>query len=193
MSHSKGSIFKTIKRMYVRIRDIIKFRKISDRDFGTLERKIRKYDRVYITKEYVEMIVTSSCKRSFIVAIPYSISNLEFKQWWYLKRTMLSQESYGKSIPGDEKTSFKPNQFMHFIYASDNSGLVARPFIHSLMKHHFRILDRKLSDLVLPADTAYPAGCIPINQKKKIDDLRKLQNCTPHTEDCQSFCYEVFV
>ncbi|KAJ8865665.1 hypothetical protein PR048_033185 [Dryococelus australis] len=139
-----------------------------NKDFAVLKRKIWKYDRVYTIKEYVEMIVTSSCKRSFIVVIPDSISILEFKRWWpkYFKRTVLSQESYCKSVPRDQKTSFKPNQFMHFSYASDNAGLMARPFIDSLAKHHFRVLDSKLSDLVLPADTAYPAGCIPVNQEK---------------------------
>ncbi|KAJ8874238.1 hypothetical protein PR048_025081 [Dryococelus australis] len=80
---------------------------------------------------------------------------------------------------------------MHFSHASDNAGLVAaRPFIDSLVKQHFRTLECKLSDPVLPADTAYPAGCIPINQKK-IDDLRKFQNYISRTEDCQPFYNEI--
>ncbi|KAJ8881777.1 hypothetical protein PR048_018263 [Dryococelus australis] len=137
------------------------------------------------------MIVTSSCKRSFIFVIPDSISILEFKQWWpkYFKRTLLSQESCGKSVPRDEKTSFKQNLFMHFMTMLD---FVARSFVDSLVMHHFRILDCKLSDLVLPADTAYPAGFIHINQKK-IDDLRKLGNYIPHTEDCQSIYNDIFL
>ncbi|XP_063229232.1 uncharacterized protein LOC134534688 [Bacillus rossius redtenbacheri] len=166
-----------------------------DRDFSVLKRKIKKYDRVYTIKEYVEIIVTSSCKRSFTVVIADSISILDFKQWWpkYFKRNVLSQESYGKSVLRDQKTSFKPSQFMNFSYASDNAGLVvARPFIDSLVKHHFRVLNCTLADLVLPKNMVYPAGCIPINQNK-IDDLRKLQNYLPHTEDCQSFYNELFL
>lgn len=36
-----------------------------DRDFAVLKRKIRKYDRIYTIKEYVELILTSTTKNDF--------------------------------------------------------------------------------------------------------------------------------
>ncbi|KAJ8890986.1 hypothetical protein PR048_010495 [Dryococelus australis] len=70
--------------------------------------------------------------------------------------------------------------------------IVTKPIIYSLVKHQFRLLNCTLPDLVLSENTAYLAGCIPINQTK-MNYLRKLQNYVLHTEDCQSFSDESFL
>lgn len=164
-----------------------------DRDFALLKKNIKKCDRVYTIKEYVELILTSSRKRVFTVVVPDSEDIIDFKKWWpqFFKRNMLSSETTGTSVPRDRKIHLKPSQFMHYTYSSDTPGpVVARYYINGAVLRHFRLLKPKANNLYLPTDLAYPEGRIPIN-KKKIDDIRKLLNYIPHDDEIQDFYKEI--
>lgn len=164
-----------------------------DRDFALLKKNIKKCDRVYTIKEYVELIVTSSRKGVFSVVVPNSEDIIDFKKWWpqFFKRNMLSTETTGTSVPKDQKIHLKPSQFMHYTYSSNTPGLVvARNYINGAVLHHFRLLKPKANNLSLATHFAYPEGRIPINNKK-IDDIRKLMNYIPHEDEIQDFYKEI--
>lgn len=94
-----------------------------DRDFAVLKRKIKKTDRIYILKDYIELILTSNRKNEYLVIVPESKDIINFKSWWP-KKNMLSIESVGKSVPKEQKVNFKISKFMHFSHSSTHENKV---------------------------------------------------------------------
>lgn len=164
-----------------------------DRDFSILKRKIKKCDRIYTLKQCIELIVTSSHKKSFLVTVPDCGEIIDYKNWWpyFYKKNMLSVESVGKRIPRDEKVNLKISQFMQFTHSSDNEGVVvARNYIDGIQRHTFRLRNTK-PGLTLPSAKAYAEGKIPIN-KKKMEDILKLKQYLPDDEEVNEFYDDIF-
>ena len=166
-----------------------------DRDFSILKRKIKKSDRIYTLKEYVELIITSNKSLNrFTVVLPNSDDILNFKGWWptYFKKTMLSNESLGRNIPRDQKIAFKISNFRHFIHSSEHDGIVVtKQYIDGLQTHSFRLRNSNKELISFPTRKAYPEGHIPINIKK-MQDLRKLEKYLPDNEEVKDFYSEIF-
>lgn len=166
-----------------------------DRDFAILKRKIKKSDRIYTLKEYVELIITSNKSLNrFTVVLPNSDDILNFKQSWptYFKKTMLSNESLGRNIKRDQKITFKISNFRHFIHLSEHDGIViTKEYIDGLLDHSFRLRNSNKDVITLPTRKAYPEGHIPVNIKK-MQDLRKLEKYLPDNEEVKSFYSEIF-
>lgn len=164
-----------------------------DRNFAVLKRKLRRFDRVYTLKEYVELIITSTNKRNFTVVMVDMNDIFDFKKWWphFYKKNMLSVESGGKAVPRDKKISLKISQYMHFKHSFQNEGvLVAKSFIDGLTCDTFRLRNTSTNPLTLPVRKAY-VGKIPIN-KKKMNDLVKLKQYLPEREDVLEFYEDIY-
>lgn len=136
-----------------------------DRDFGTVKRVIRKYDRVYVPEEYYHMI-TSSRKTS-----PFSIDTVtykdifDFNNWWpnFYKKTC-------KSVT--EKANFTVSQYRQFTYFSETPGYVtAYDFIGGFTSYTFKLMKPNVSPQ-LPTLKAYQEP-VAINEEK-IADLKKV-------------------
>lgn len=196
-----------IVRMFLALVDLKRFSTVNqyfpmrghsflpcDRDFSVIKRKLKRVDRIYTIREYVELICSSSAQGKFIVVAPDSSLMLDFKQWWplFYKATCLSNESLKKEIPRENKVSFKVTTFRHYTYTCQHPGmLVAREFIDGLVDHTFSLRTGTLP-LCLPKMKAYPSGCKHI-QKKKLDDILKLEQYIPHEETIQQFYSVLFV
>lgn len=143
-----------------------------DRDFGVFKKHIKKCDRIYTPKEYCTIIANS--KKNVTVKMVDGDEIFNFNQWWpkFYKKTTLSDDSFGRNIPRDQKVSFAPASYMEFEYSEDFLGKVkTRPFIRSLLQHSFHLQqsgqDRSgpLLDQLLKA---YPDGKVKIKKTKWI-------------------------
>ena len=161
----------------------------NDRNFGVIKKTIRKHDRIYVPNEYFKMVDVSSAL--------YTVKELqtdqiyEFKKWWptYYKRNCLSNDSFGKKIPKDQKITFAPSTYMRFEYDAKNKGaVVVGDSIDGLAKNVFLLLKPTTANISLPSIKAYSKK-IPI-KRKKIEDLRKVESCIG--EDHMQFYKEIF-
>ncbi|KAG8248411.1 hypothetical protein J6590_041997, partial [Homalodisca vitripennis] len=105
-----------------------------NRDFATVKRAIRKFDRVYTPIQYNEIIESAKVKDpKFVVkSLQYS-GFIEFKNWWptVFKKTT-------KSI--DKLEDFSISKYKHFEYSSERPGYVIdRPFIDSIASGTFQL------------------------------------------------------
>lgn len=132
----------------------------------------------------------ANASTNFKVFILQTYQIYNFRKWWPLhyKKTVLSDESFGKRVPKEQKQSFTPSTFMHFEYNQYKKGsLVAHQFIDGLSSHTFSLLRNKLGPITFPpTEKAYPNNYVPINPKK-IDNIRQVQNSIP---DEYKFFYE---
>lgn len=164
-----------------------------DRDFSIVKRKIRKTDRIYTMKEYVELILQSTVKSDkFMVKMVESEDVKDFKSWWprLYKRNVISTETMARSVRRDGKQKFTICSFMEFLYSKENKGEVkAKTYIGGLQQHTFH-LKKESSPPTLPTSYAYHEKRVPIN-KKKIDDIKKLKNYIP-SEIVDEFYSEIF-
>lgn len=152
-----------------------------DRDFSVIKRKIKRTDRIYTPKEYVELIAQCTVNLGkFTVQMVESKDIKDFKHWWpkFYKKNVVSTESCARSVPRDQKQHFNVSTFMEFVYSADHIGMVrALPFINGLVDHTF-VLKSSSDKPDMPIELAYKEGCVPINTKK-LDDVKKLQKFIP--------------
>lgn len=104
-----------------------------DRDFATVKRVIRRYDRIYIPLQYNNII--KGAKKTQPTFDIISVENqdiIDFKSWWpneFNKTT--------KSI--GTKESFKVSQYKHLVYKQEQRGYIqARPNIDGLLSETFK-------------------------------------------------------
>lgn len=136
-----------------------------DRDFATVKRAIRKFDRVYTPTQYNEIIGSAKVKDpKFLVKSMDHNDFIDFKNWWpkFFKKTT-------KSL--DKNEDFTISKYKHFEYSAERPGyVVARPFIDALTSGTFLL--RKPGAMTLPTAQAYQ-GMLPV-KAKKILDVRKI-------------------
>lgn len=154
-----------------------------DRDFATVKRKIRRLDRIYSPQEYENLIKSSSNSGKFTVKHVIHKDIAAFKTWWpsFFKKKVLSNRSYGRAIPKDQKSYFAVNNFYEFVFSSEEPGvIIAKPFIDSFVEERFSVLKKNNSPLFIPNPEDNPAyqEKIPINVKK-IEDIKKLYQYIP--------------
>ncbi|CAH1100476.1 unnamed protein product [Psylliodes chrysocephalus] len=53
-----------------------------DRDFGNIKRKLKKVDRVYTIRQYIEIIASFSNKHKFLIHLVDGKDIVNFKDWW---------------------------------------------------------------------------------------------------------------
>lgn len=165
-----------------------------DRDFAVLKRKIKRQDRIFTIKEYAELILASSTKKSFTVILPTSKDIIEYKKWWpiFYKRNMLSVETIGRNVSKENKVSLKISKYCYFLHSIEMPGLLqAKPYIGGLLGDTFMLRNSNRQDLFLPSKHAYPKGKIPIN-KKKMADLLKLETYLPQKRRVQNFYKQIY-
>ncbi|CAH1108695.1 unnamed protein product [Psylliodes chrysocephalus] len=143
-----------------------------DRNFAVVKRKIKKKDRIFLLKEYSELIITSSCKGSFSVYLIDKENSVlkDYKTWWlqFYKKNCLSIASLGRGVPKDEKVLFTISTFMQFTHTEDKKGYVlARNYIDGLIEHEFK-LNTSTPITSFPIEAAYPDVKVPINAKKMV-------------------------
>lgn len=160
----------------------------NDRNFAAIKRVVRRYDRVYSLKQYVEMIVNSNRQSKFFVKLVKSEDIVNFKSWWpaFYKRNTLSVDSFGRGVPRDKKESFQITNFTHFRYVCDEPGVVqAYHFIDGFTSLKFRLATS--NNVTLPESSqnpAYEEGSVPINSKK-LDHIKQLMSYV--TEEFHEF------
>lgn len=76
-----------------------------DRDFGIVKRELRKIERIYIIREYLELIIRFKNNNKFRVQLITHSDIFDFKSWWnkYYKKTCNSVESPNGSVPHGRK------------------------------------------------------------------------------------------
>lgn len=151
-----------------------------DRDFATVKRAIRKFDRVYTPLQYNKIIESAKVKGlKFIVKSMDHSDFIEFKKWWptVFKKTT-------KSV--DKREDFSISKYKHFEYRADRPGyVVARPFIDCVISATFHL--KKPGDINLPTTQAYQE-MLPVKAKKLLD-VRKIVHYVP--EDCLAFYQQI--
>lgn len=180
----------TVIRFLMALTDNKRFRKINhyfpvrghsflpnDQDFGVAKRIIKRHDRVFIPDQYYSIMSNASPNFKVFVIQTHQIYN--FNKWWplYYKKKCLSNESFGKKVPREQKQSFTPLSFMSFEYDQNKRGaVVAQEFIDGLQNHTFSLLRNTSNHIVTlpPTEQAYPNNCVPINPKK-IENIRQVQ------------------
>lgn len=167
-----------------------------DRNFAMVKRKINKNDRIFLLKDYVSLIVSSSTKKNFSVylIVEENILIKDYKKWWpiYYKKNCLSTESYGRGVRKEDKVSFLISNFMHFSYSEEAKGVVtARNFIDGLIKHDFRL---GTSTVVrsFPAVVAYPNTKVPISAKKMVNIKKFERFIVGKDEEIENFYRQIF-
>lgn len=88
----------------------------NDRDFGVVKKKIKKCDRIYVPEEYYKIM--SEANPNFKIFMLSTNLILDFSKWWqrFYKKVCLSDESFGKHVPKEQKHSFSPSLYMSFHY-----------------------------------------------------------------------------
>lgn len=122
---------------------------LCDRDFGTVNRLIRRADRIYLPEEYEEMIAASRKKRPFTVSSIGYKDIIDFKNWW--------SNFYKKTSKSTEKASvnFSVSHYIQFTYNSETPGYVTTSqFIGGFFSHTFKLIKPKVNPH-LPSEKAY--------------------------------------
>ncbi|PSN53375.1 hypothetical protein C0J52_03822 [Blattella germanica] len=163
-----------------------------DRDFSMVKRKIRKMDRIYLLKEYAELIIESSKKMNFEVKIAKTEEVLNFKEWWpqFYRKNAISVETQGRATHRNNKQHFHVTQFMQFCYSHETVGVVkVRSFIDGAEEHTFQLTEPSVIP-PSPMSQAYQDN-IPINEKK-MHDLRRFLPFLPKEEIIQNFYSDIY-
>lgn len=151
-----------------------------DRNFATVKRAIRKFDRVYTPAQYNEIIENAKTKNpKFEVESLDHTDFIDFKTWWppLFKKTT-------KSIGSRE--DFSISKCKQFTYSNTKPGYVdAYPYIDSLLSQSFKL--SKVREVRLPTTPAYDQ-VVPIKAKKVLD-IRKIVHYIP--EEHRGFYQQV--
>lgn len=93
----------------------------NDRDFDIIRRKLRSEERYYTLDEVVELIMKSSKIDSKFSVIKMNVNDfIDFHSWWpkYYKKTCLSDDSYGKNVPRNQKRTFAISTYREMTFSS---------------------------------------------------------------------------
>lgn len=167
-----------------------------DRNFAVVKKNIKKNDRIFLLKEYAELIITSSSKGNFSVYLMDEENSVlkDYKKWWpqFYKKNCLSTASLGRGVPKDQKVSFNISIFMQFTHTEDKKGYVlARNYIDGLFEHEFK-LSTSTQITSFPDEAAYPGVKVPISAKKMIS-IKKFERFTRDQEEpIRNFYQEIF-
>ena len=136
-----------------------------DRDFGTVKKLLRRFDRIFSVHEFTRLIITSSASRKFTVMEVEKNDIWDFKNWWtkFYKKNIVSLETSKKGIPRRQQQNFSVSQFHHFRHDASKPGYVsASPFIDSPFNKHTFYLKMPNAGIVRwPSNNAYQSK-IPI-------------------------------
>ena len=106
-----------------------------------------------------------------------------------LQKSCLSDESYGKTIPQNEKRTFSPSAYTSFEYNAQKIGtVVTEQFIGDFLKNTFQLTKNKTAMVSLPFKKAYKEA-VSINPKK-IANLRQVEGSI--LEEHRQFYQEIF-
>ena len=140
-----------------------------DRDFGTVKKLLRRFDRIFSVHEFTRLIITSSASRKFTVMEVEKNDIWDFKNWWtkFYKKNIVSLETSKKGIPRRQQQNFSVSQFHHFRHDASKPGYVsASPFIDSPFNKHTFYLKMPNTGIVRwPSNNAYQSK-IPIKETK---------------------------
>lgn len=151
-----------------------------DRDFGLIKRAISKRDRVYVPKEYVELIVHCTRDDKFLVHMVDTSEVLDFNLWWpkVYKEGGLSVESRVKAVPRQSKVSFAPAGYSEFVYSASLPHVVnTSEFIDGPIRDKFYLSLPSVKSISLPTSQA----CVEkmtINPEK-VKDIMKVKKYIP--------------
>lgn len=164
----------------------------NDRDFGVIKRKLRQLERYYTVDEVIEGIVNASkdIQRFTVVKMDHD-DFLDYSSWWpkFYKRTTLSVDSFGKSVPREQKRTFQLSTYYEFKVKSEHpERIICSNNINGLTQDVFRLRNLK-TPLELPDDKAYKEKR-PINIKK-MEDLKKTKSYIPFEK--MSFWDDIFM
>lgn len=137
-----------------------------DRDFGSLKRVIRKYDRIYVPEDYENMILSCRKLKPFTTTTICYTDIIEYKNWWpnHYKKTCQSSD--------ETKAKFAISNYRQFIYDSSTPGyVITSDYIGGLVTRNFKLIKPKAVP-TLPTAPAY-SKMLPINVKK-IENLKKV-------------------
>ena len=138
-----------------------------DRDFGTLKRLVKKYDRVYLPEEYESMILRSRITKPFEFKRVCYQDIINYKNWWpqYYKKSCKPVEKGNNNV-------FTVSKYREFVFDATTPGHVAvSEFIGGAFSSTFKLVKPNVR-LELPNERAY-SEAVPINDKK-IQDLKKI-------------------
>lgn len=146
----------------------------NDRDFGIIRRKLRKEERYYTVNEVVELIKHSSKNpNKFSIVEMKADDFIDYSSWWpkFYKRTCLSDDSYGKTVPRHQKLTFTISKYREMIFSAETPhSVLCNMNIAGLVMDTFR-LRNGVQPFELPSQKAY-TSVLPINYKK-MDDIKK--------------------
>lgn len=160
-----------------------------DRDFGLAKRKIKRFDRIYLPKQYEDIIVSSAYDGKMSVLQVNTEMVKDFKTWWrrFYKKNCLAIQSLGKKVPKNLKVNFNVSLFHEFHYDCSNPGSVqTSEYIDGLVKYDFKMAFGR-ENVLLPTEKAY-RDKVPINTKK-IEDIKKVVKHIP--SEFRSFYNEI--
>ncbi|XP_072399201.1 uncharacterized protein [Diabrotica undecimpunctata] len=177
----------TVIRMMMYLCEIKKFNEVkltfpvrghsfmpNDRDFGIIRRKLKQEERYYTINEVEELIMKSSkIDGKFSVIKMTADDFIDFRSWWpqFYKKTCLSDDSYGKNVPRNQKRAFAISQYREMTFSSKNPNTVqCKMNIGGFIMDEFK-LRNTVQPIQAPTRRAYSI-VLPINNKK-IEDLKK--------------------
>lgn len=146
----------------------------NDRDFGIIRRKLRKEERYYTIDEVIDLIKTSSKKSNKFSIVEMKFDDfVDHASWWpdFYKKTCLSNDSYGKNVPKNQKTTFTISKYREMTFSSkEPCDVKCNMNIAGLRGDTFKLRNTR-NPIELPSKKAYTAE-LPINVKK-MDDIKK--------------------
>lgn len=146
----------------------------NDRDFGIIRRKLKKEERYYTLDEVEDLIMKSSKIASKFSVIKMKVHDfINFSSWWpqFYKKTCLSDDSYGKNVPRNQKRNFAISQYREIAFTSKNPNTVqCKVNVAGFITDTFRLRNGE-QPIQAPTTKAY-ASVLPINSKK-MEDIRK--------------------
>lgn len=146
----------------------------NDRDFGIIRRKLRKKERYYEIEEVIDLINSSSKIPGKFTVQKVSFNDfIDYAAWWpkFYKRTCLSQDSYGKNVPKDQKVTFSISKYREMsVYSTEPTQIECSLNVAGLRSDTFR-LRNTVGDFALPNNKAY-STILPINHLK-VADIKK--------------------
>lgn len=150
-----------------------------DRDFGTIKRTVRRADRVFLPKDFTNMVQKcSNNKNKFEVKEIETDDIKDFKSWWISKWKKNTNSTETATSKKNQKQSFTISKFSQFEFSSQKKGTITpRFYIDGLEAHTFRLGLTK-NPVPLPKEKAYKEK-VSINNKK----LKDIENVIKYVDD----------
>lgn len=124
--------------------------------------------------QYCSLIANS--KKKVVVKMVSGNDIVDVNKWWpqFYKKNTLSDESFSRSIPRNQKVSFTPSLFSEFVYTVEKPGsVIAQPYTGSFISHTFNLKQQKAQKISMQTiPKAYNQESIPINHNK-MDHIKR--------------------